>query len=296
MPEKKPPKTIATINFKGGVGKTTMTWCLGDYISTYQNDNTLIFDLDAQMSLTQAVTLNDDGSIYEQFGDWSEKSYQKKKTIFYAIFEYISDKKFNFDIDYDFIYKITEKYHFIPSVEELYWLELELGAFDRKLMKSFMRDLLGKISCSQDVLGYNYILFDCPPSFTLLSYSILSCCDLILIPVNPDFYAVKGVPLILNALKLKIQPFPAPKIAVFMNKAKPHAGGMTKESKFYWDTVKRICYDAAKETGSKIQCLDTPIYDRADIKRSVIGKNGIPQNFVPDFKNLWDNVVRFING
>ena len=73
--EKKHPKTIATINFKGGVGKTTMTWCLGDYISTYQNDNTIIFDLDAQMSLTQAITLNEDSSIYNQYSTWSERSY-----------------------------------------------------------------------------------------------------------------------------------------------------------------------------------------------------------------------------
>lgn len=55
----KPPKTIATINFKGGVGKTTVTWCLGDLISTYADASTLLFDLDAQMSLTQAITLND---------------------------------------------------------------------------------------------------------------------------------------------------------------------------------------------------------------------------------------------
>ena len=49
------PKTIATINFKGGVGKTTVTWCLADTLATYSNANVLMFDLDAQMSLTQAV-------------------------------------------------------------------------------------------------------------------------------------------------------------------------------------------------------------------------------------------------
>jgi chromosome partitioning protein len=101
--DKKYPKTIATINFKGGVGKTTMTWCLGDYISTYQNDNTIIFDLDAQMSLTQAITLNDDGSIYNLFKTWVDKSYNRKKTIFHAIEEYTGGKGFNFGVDYDFI-------------------------------------------------------------------------------------------------------------------------------------------------------------------------------------------------
>jgi chromosome partitioning protein len=85
-------------------------------------------------------------------------------------------------------------------------------------MQGFIRDLLGKIAWSKNVPDYRYALFDCPPSFTLLSYAVLSVCDLILIPVNPDFYAVKGVPLILNTLQLRIHPFPIPKIAVFMNK------------------------------------------------------------------------------
>lgn len=46
----KSPKTIATINFKGGVSKTTVTWCLGDVLSSMSNQNVLMFDLDAQMS------------------------------------------------------------------------------------------------------------------------------------------------------------------------------------------------------------------------------------------------------
>jgi cellulose biosynthesis protein BcsQ len=51
MKEKKAPKSIATINFKGGVGKTTCTWCLGDLLSTFGKSNVLLFDFDAQMSL-----------------------------------------------------------------------------------------------------------------------------------------------------------------------------------------------------------------------------------------------------
>ncbi|QPD02281.1 MAG: hypothetical protein Nkreftii_000055 [Candidatus Nitrospira kreftii] len=49
-------KTIATINFKGGVGKTTATWALGYVAALDPGIRTLMFDLDAQMSLTQAVS------------------------------------------------------------------------------------------------------------------------------------------------------------------------------------------------------------------------------------------------
>ena len=34
-------KTVATINFKGGVGKTTVTWCLGDVLSNVGRSNVL---------------------------------------------------------------------------------------------------------------------------------------------------------------------------------------------------------------------------------------------------------------
>lgn len=292
MTEIKPPKTIATINFKGGVGKTTVTWCLGDLVATFSDANVVLFDLDAQMSLSQAITLNEDGSLSRKFSDWKGRSERKKKTIFDAIDEYTKGGQFDFGINYDFIYQITENYHFVPSSEELYWLELDV--FDRERMQGFIRDLLGKITWSKNVPQYDYALFDCPPSFTLLSYAILSVCDLILIPVNPDFYAVKGVPLILNTLQMRIEPFPIPKIAVFMNKAKPYGGGMTKESSFYWNQVRSICRDASRSAGIRIKCLDSPIYDRVAIKRAVTS-GGVPIAFVEDFKALWSDVTEFLD-
>jgi chromosome partitioning protein len=73
MAGNKSPKAIATINFKGGVGKTTVTWCLADTLSMFSNANVLMFDLDAQMSLTQAVGLNEDsGSLHPAFQTWYE--------------------------------------------------------------------------------------------------------------------------------------------------------------------------------------------------------------------------------
>jgi chromosome partitioning protein len=55
-------KTIATINFKGGVGKTTITWALANVVAQEPSKTSLMFDLDAQMSLTQAIALNEDGN------------------------------------------------------------------------------------------------------------------------------------------------------------------------------------------------------------------------------------------
>ena len=228
------PKTIATINFKGGVGKTTVTWCLGDVLSEFSDAKVLLFDLDAQMSLTQAIGLNEDGhSLEPEFQEWYEASASRQRTIFNALDRFTNrTQHFDFPVGFDFIYRLTENLHFVPSVEDLYWQELEV--FDRDAVKDFIRRLLGKITNSRKLPQYDFVLFDCPPSFTLLSYSVLSCCDLILIPVNPDFFASKGTNLILNSLKMRIEPFPIPRIGVFMNKAKTR-GTLTKETRFYMD-------------------------------------------------------------
>jgi cellulose biosynthesis protein BcsQ len=81
-------KTIATINFKGGVGKTTSTWAMGHVAAQSPQHSSLVFDLDAQMSLTQSIALNEDGNPFKSFTDWYERAVAKKKTIFDALDEF----------------------------------------------------------------------------------------------------------------------------------------------------------------------------------------------------------------
>lgn len=289
----KSPKTIATINFKGGVGKTTVTWCLGDVLSSMSNQNVLMFDLDAQMSLTQAIALNEDtGHLIDRFGTWYETSVKRKKTIFDALDVFtLAGKPFDFGVGFDFIYQISKQFHFVPSVEDLYWQELEV--FDRDGVKDFIRRLLGKIGSSPKLPRYDYVLFDCPPSFTLLSYSVLSCCDLVLIPVNPDFFASRGVSLILNSLRMRIEPHPLPKIGIFMNKAKTWANNPTKEVQFYMREVERVCSDAAKGQQIDARFFKSFVRERVGIKRAITG-GGVPADLVPDFQSLWRECVGYI--
>jgi len=287
------PKTIATINFKGGVGKTTVTWCLGDVVSSLTKGRVMFFDLDAQMSLTQAIALNEDGTLYDKFQKWYETAVARKKTIFDALDRFTRpDGRFDFPVGYDCIYQITDTLHFIPSVEDLYWMELEV--FDRDSVKDFIRRYLGKITNTPKIASYDYVLFDCPPSFTLLSYSVLSCCDLVLIPVNPDYFASKGVNLILNSLKMRIEPFPLPKIGVFMNKTKTYGSYPTKEAQFYMREVAAVCRHAAEKQGIRARFFDAWIPERVGVKRAITS-GGVPFDLVDPFKALWKESVEYIN-
>ncbi len=289
----KSPKTIATINFKGGVGKTTVTWCLGDVVSDLSANRVLIFDLDAQMSLTQAITLNEDtGYLESKFAKWYDTSISRKKTIFDALDQFTKpSSNFDFGVGFDFIYQITDRLHFVPSVEDLYWMELEV--FDRDGVKDFIRRLLGKIANSPKLPEYDYVLFDCPPSFTLLSYSVLACCDLILIPVNPDFFASKGTNLILNTLRMRIEPHPLPHIGVFMNKTKTWAGAPTNESSFYMREIERVCAQAADKQQVQAKFFKSWIPERVGVKRAITS-GGVPAELVDPFKRLWKEAVDWI--
>jgi chromosome partitioning protein len=287
--------TIATINFKGGVGKTTATWAFGYVTAQIPNNHTLIFDLDAQMSLTQAIALNEDGNPFKNFTDWHDRSVKKRKTIFDALDEFTkTTTDFKFGINYDFIYQISEKYHFIPSVSELYWTELDI--FDKERVKFFIQELLTKIEHSTNVPKYDYILFDCPPSFSLLSYSVLSCCNLVLIPINPDFFAARGLKLLLDSLKMRIEPFPVPKIGVFMNRAKPAGGSSLKkysnETQRYLDDAEQVLKQVSRQSGLKVRLFKNPIYDRVGMKRAI--QEGMPPDFKSQFERLWIEIQGFL--
>lgn len=285
-------KSIATINFKGGVGKTTITWLLAKYGAECKGKKVLVVDVDAQMSLTMAVQLQENGKFDEKFENWYEGKHKPKdKTIFYALdaFYYPQKGHFDFSIDYSFIYEITPNLHFVPSVVELYWLDDFFK--DREKVKNFISALLGKIQYSK-TFNYDYIFFDCPPNFNALSHSVLSCSSLLLIPVNPDVFAARGVELIIDGLTNRIQPWPNPKVAIFMNKAKLYRGNFTKETKYFWGLTREVCDKKRREAKIRIEVWDSSyIPERVDIKRA-IPYAYFPLEFKDCFEDLWDNLEK----
>lgn len=278
-------KTIATINFKGGVGKTTVTWCLGDILSTYTNSKVLLFDLDAQMSLTQAIALDAEGSSSGKFDTWYENSLKNDRNVFSALRQFLEPNTTKFQPDNGLVFRLSDRYHFVPSTEQLYWLELDSPDPDKG--KFFVNDLLGKIQGSGTLPNYDYALFDCPPSFTMLSYSVLTCCDLILIPFNPDFFAAKGVDLLISGLRYRIKPHPLPKIGVFANRARTYARQPTRLAQGWIDEVREACTQVSGQQQLDVHYFDSWIPDRAAIRDAITNRQ-TPDELVQEFQDLWD--------
>jgi chromosome partitioning protein len=247
------------------------------------------------MSLTQSIALNEDGNPFKDFTTWYDRSVRLKKTVFDALEEFTGTAQFNFSIDYDFIYRITKQYHFIPSVQDLYWTELDV--FDRERVRYFIPHLLEKIQGTKGMPDYDYCLFDCPPSFSLLSYSVLSCCDMLLAPVNPDFFAARGLSMLLSSLKLRIEPFPIPRIGVVMNKARKPGGSSdkvySKETLRYLEDMAAVLKSMSRDEDLKTRLFHTTIPDRAGMRRAI--QEGMPDDIQTDFYNLWKEITEFVD-
>lgn len=290
------PKTVAVVNFKGGVGKTTVTWCLGDVLAAYSRRNILLFDLDAQMSLTQAISLDMwDGSVNQNFEKWRRSAVDNKRTIYDVLLRFLNPKNgaFDFTPDDDFVHRLKKSpavYDFVPSKEDLYWLELERQ--DPEKGRGFIDRLVGKIANSPNLPKYDFILFDCPPSFTMLSYSVMSSCDMILIPVNPDFFAADGVGLLIQGLAMKVESSRRPKIGVFMNRVgcsfRKKSGRLVpfRMAQAYMDGVCVRCMTEAIQQEQSIVFFDSWIPARAGIAKAISTRQ-VPSEWAPAFQNLW---------
>ena len=127
----------------------------------------------------------------------------------------------------------------------------------------------------------------------MLSYSTLATCDLILIPVNPDFYAARGLRLILQHLKLRIEPFPLPRIVAFMNKAGYRSNqGIFRETSLYMDRCRDVCKEW-RQQGARVDWLEAYIPDRVDVKRA-IHYGGWAGQYGTDFVQLFDSLDQLL--
>lgn len=285
------PRVIATVNFKGGVGKTTATWLLARIAA--EVDPVLVIDADAQMSLTTAVELSEEtGRFPEDFERWFQEHRKYERTLFDAIDQFTREGGyFDFPIDGRVAFQIHQRLWLIPATSDLYWLTLEV--FDRDQMQGFVPALLRKFTKAG--AGFRYVFFDCPPSFTVLSFSILTNCDLVLVPVNPDVFADRGLDILLEGLELQLQPHPFPRVAVFMNRARLYRGGFTRETRYYWDLVQNVCRKWAQK-GIAIRALETFLPERADIRKSIPRGGRVPEELRRILQRLWEEIRAFLGG
>ena len=163
-------KTIAVVNQKGGVGKTTsavnLTACLHDL-----GLKVLLCDFDPQANATSGLGI-------------------EKRKIKHSVYDVI----INDTPAADAIVK-TKFGDVLPSSADLAGAGVELIAVEQPNYR--LKNALSAVKNSYDV-----ILIDCPPSLEMLTLNALAAADEILIPVQCEYYALEGLSDLMTTLRM----------------------------------------------------------------------------------------------
>ena len=164
-------RTIAVINQKGGVGKTTTVANLGAAIAS-RGRRTCLIDLDPQSHLTLHLG-TEPGAPEHGMYDVLTADVPIGRAVL----------------------AVAENLWLVPSEIDLAAAEVELaGAVGRE---QILRDRL-----AQEHLPYEFAMIDCPPSLGLLTLNALAAADDVLIPLQPHFLALQGLGKLLETVCL----------------------------------------------------------------------------------------------
>jgi chromosome partitioning protein len=166
-----PARIIAMCNQKGGVGKTTTAINLASALAGYGR-KVLVVDFDPQGALSAGlgVVAHDIKTIYDLM---VEKNLNVEEVI-------VKTSVKNLDV--------------IPA-------NIDLSAAEVQLVNEVAREqILARIL--RPILGnYDVIIIDCQPSLGLLTVNALTAAHGVLIPLNCEFFALRGVALLIETIE-----------------------------------------------------------------------------------------------
>ena len=161
-------RSIALLNQKGGVGKTTTTANLGACLAML-GKKVLVIDMDPQANLSVHLGVD----IH---------------SLKYSVYDIITGDCKPCEV---ILNTKIQGLDIIPANIDLSGAEIELvGVVGREtVLKEYLGDMLDR---------YDYVLIDCPPSLGLLTLNVLTLVREIFIPLQTEFFALQGVSKLLD--------------------------------------------------------------------------------------------------
>jgi chromosome partitioning protein len=166
-------KVWVTANQKGGVGKTTTAVSMGGLLAE-RGERVLLIDLDPHASMTAYFDLDPEQIEYSAFDIFMLDGTDESQCI-------ISTKVQGIDI--------------IAG-------NLALATLDKRLSKLDGKGLIIKKLVDRLNNDYDHIIIDCPPILGILMINALAACNHLLIPVQTEFLALKGLERMITTLEM----------------------------------------------------------------------------------------------
>ena len=164
-------KVVAIANQKGGVGKTTTAINLSAALAASEK-RTLLVDCDPQGNATTGVGID---------------KARLEKTIYHGMIGQSQARDLILDTE-------IRTLKIMPSRQELIGFEIEMLSDSNR--EKVLKNLLSEL-----VSDFDYIILDCPPSLTLITVNAMTAADVMLIPLQCEFYALEGLGQLLKTMK-----------------------------------------------------------------------------------------------
>lgn len=166
-----PAWIISMVNQKGGVGKTTSTVSLGAALAGYGR-KVLLVDFDPQGALSVALGVNPN---------------ELDLTVYNVITSPVSATR-------DVIMPTeVENLDLLPS-------NIDLSAAELQLVTEVGREHALARALGSVVADYDIILIDCQPSLGLLTLNALTASQGVIIPMETEYFALRGVALLMDTI------------------------------------------------------------------------------------------------
>jgi len=166
-------RVVSIANQKGGVGKTTTAINLGAALAKLRR-KTLLIDLDPQAALSVGFGIN---------------SYELDQTIYNVLVD-----PDNMSLESVIHNGIRPNLDLAPSNIDLAAAEMELIATIGReyILKEILKPVRGR---------YDYLLIDCSPSLSLLTINALTASDFVLIPLQCEYLALRGMRTLIEVIE-----------------------------------------------------------------------------------------------
>lgn len=192
---------LAFVNHKGGVGKTTTVQSLAAGLGRFGKGK-FGENADGRKRLPRVLIIDLDPQACASFlFGWSETLNAGKPTVYDALVQQSGLP----------VYQVREGIYLAPAAAQLISIEpfLNQRAVPRKVLyKSLFKPLnemegkeLAEEGVSTIAEAFDYVLIDCPPAMSLLTYNALAAATSVVLPVQLEVLATKGIAEIINAIE-----------------------------------------------------------------------------------------------